>query len=389
MVSETKLVWFLLLERLILSHGANLSGLLSNSCWWADQHLLAVLHTAFLTCYNGLLNNCTPMKLDKRIKRGIQIAILSFTLVSTVLLVLTIDKRTLESLKSFKPEFFLLIVIVWFLYRFADGVGISLIARLLGHRISPMKGFEIVLVGLFLSAVTPFQVGAIPMQIYMLHEEGMDFGRATAVMMARSVIYYLVRIPFLPIIFMTLSVSSNFMIKFLLGILLIISFGSIVFYFLFVRRPDILLKLIPSKWPKVKSFLFTELSDFQEGIKVLLNAGDIPGTILVFLVYLISTILLAAIAPLTLYGMGFNPHPLKAASTLILMYSSLISTPTPGGVGVTETVAAALFSDLCPKYAIGIFVILLRLFTFYIGAILGGITFFRKSLTLEPLKRKE
>ncbi len=338
----------------------------------------------FLTCPDRLLNNCTSMKPDKRIKRGIQIAILSFTLVSIVLLVLTIDKRTFENLERFNPELFLLIVVIWFLYRFADGVGISLIARLLGHRISSIKGFEVVLVGLFLSAVTPFQVSGIPMQIYLLHEEGMDFGRATAVMMARGVIYYLIMIPLMPFIFVTLGISSNFIVKLLLGYLVLTGSTAVALYILFVRRPDVLLKLVPSRWQKVKSFLFTELRNLQEGIKVLLDARDISGTILVFLVYMISVLLLASIAPLTLYGMGFNPHPLKAASALILMYSSLLYTPTPGGVGIAETVATALYSNICPKYAIGVFVILLRLFTFYIGAILGGITFFRKSLYIVP-----
>ncbi len=329
------------------------------------------------------------MKMDRRIKRGIQIAIASFAVVSFGLLLFTIDKRTFEILEKFNPELFFLIVVVWFLYRFADGCGISAISRLLGHKISPVKGFEVVLVGLFLSAVTPFQLTGIPMQIYMLHEEGMDVGRATAVMMARGVIYYIVMIPLLPFIFVTLGISSNFVVKILLGYLLLTGSTAVVLYILFVRRPDILLKLVPSKWKKVKDFLFTELKNLREGIKVLLEAKDIFGTILAIGAYFISIILLASIAPLTLYGMGFDPQPLKSASALILMYSSLLYTPTPGGVGIAETVAAALFSSICPKYAIGIFVILLRVFTFYIGAILGGILFFRKSLTLEALKSKD
>ncbi len=328
------------------------------------------------------------MKIDRRLKRGIQIAILSFTLVSIGLIVFTIDRRTLEILEKFNPFLFIFIVFVWFAYRFADGVGISLLARLLGHKISPFKGFEVVLVGLFLSAVTPFQISGIPMQIYMLHEEGMDVGKATAVIMARGVAYYLVVIPILPFIFMKLSLSSNFIVKILLGYLAVTGTTIIILYVLFVRRPDILLKLVPSRWPKVRAFLFTELKNLQEGIRVLIEAKDAFRTILVVLSYVISILLLASIAPLTLYGLGFEPEPIKSASALILMYSSLLYTPTPGGVGIAETVAAVLFSGICPKYAIGIFVILIRVFTFYVGAILGGIVFFRKSLSLEALKDK-
>ncbi len=328
------------------------------------------------------------MKLDKRIKRGIQIAILSFTIVSVGLLLLTIDKRTIELLENFNPELFLFIVFVWFAYRFADGFGISVIARLLGHKISPIKGFEVVLVGLFLSAVTPFQISGIPMQIYMLHEEGMDVGKATAVIMARGVLYYLVVVPLLPFIFAILGISSNFVVKLLFGYLMVTGSIAIVLYILFVRRPDLLIRLVPSKWSKVRAFVFTELKNLQEGIRVLLDAKDVFRTVLAVLSYLVSILLLASIAPLTLYGMGFPPQPLKSAAALILMYSSLLYTPTPGGVGIAETVAAALFSTVCPTYAIGIFVILIRVFTFYIGAILGGIVFFRKSLTLEALKEK-
>jgi len=47
--------------------------------------------------------------------------------------------------------------------------------------------------------------------------------------------------------------------------------------------------------------------------------------------------------------------------------------PTPGASGVAEVGAAGLYAAVCPKAMLGVYVVLWRLFSFYGGALVGGI----------------
>ncbi len=59
---------------------------------------------------------------------------------------------------------------------------------------------------------------------------------------------------------------------------------------------------------------------------------------------------------------------------LPLVYA-IFTSPSPGGSGIGELGAAALFADLIPDKVIGLFVILWRFFSQYFSAIVGGILF--------------
>jgi uncharacterized membrane protein YbhN (UPF0104 family) len=57
----------------------------------------------------------------------------------------------------------------------------------------------------------------------------------------------------------------------------------------------------------------------------------------------------------------------------VLLYFLLLFVPTPGAAGIAETAAFALFSPICPKALLGIFIILLRFFYLYLAATIGGV----------------
>jgi uncharacterized protein (TIRG00374 family) len=59
---------------------------------------------------------------------------------------------------------------------------------------------------------------------------------------------------------------------------------------------------------------------------------------------------------------------------LPLVYA-IFTSPSPGGSGVGELGAAAIFQDLIAPSVIGLFVILWRFFSQYFSAILGGLIF--------------
>ena len=71
---------------------------------------------------------------------------------------------------------------------------------------------------------------------------------------------------------------------------------------------------------------------------------------------------------------------------LPLIYA-IFSSPTPGGSGVGELGAAAIFTGLLPENLLGVFIILWRFFSQYLGATIGGFLFI--SILLKDLKGKE
>ena len=70
---------------------------------------------------------------------------------------------------------------------------------------------------------------------------------------------------------------------------------------------------------------------------------------------------------------------------LPLIYA-VFSSPTPGGSGVGEVGAVAIFQGIIPTAILGLFVILWRFFSQYLGATIGGIVFL--TILLKDLREK-
>ncbi len=95
--------------------------------------------------------------------------------------------------------------------------------------------------------------------------------------------------------------------------------------------------------------------------------------------------------------LSFAPVLLKAFNVSIpltkiylmelpLVYA-IFTSPSPGGSGVGELGAAAVFRELIPTEALGLFVILWRFFSQYFSAIIGGFLF--TLYVLEDIKGKD
>jgi uncharacterized protein (TIRG00374 family) len=91
-------------------------------------------------------------------------------------------------------------------------------------------------------------------------------------------------------------------------------------------------------------------------------------------------------APVLLKAFGVKVSILKIYLLELPLVYAIFSSPSPGGSGVGELGAAAVFQDLIPPALIGLFVILWRFFSQYFSALVGGILF--TLIVLEDLKEK-
>lgn len=320
------------------------------------------------------------------IRRGVRVFVALAVITALVLIALTVNRETLEGLRRIKWYWLALTALLWFVATAADGARLAVLSRAGEHRIGPLRAAEVILVGYFMAAVTPFQFGGLPLQLYSMNRWGISPGKASAMLLARGILFYGMVFLAAPFIAYRLGVSSV-LVKILstyIGIIVGAGAALIIFGFAF---PRVLARLAEAAaepehagrgW-KFLGRMLGESTHFLDGLKLFFRGRN--------LVYLAGAAGLTVVFCLAHFGMsvailaGLNVLRLENAyrvvGTNVLLTSVLLFVPTPGAGGVAEAGAAGLFAMLCPKYMLGIFVVIWRLFSFYAGAITGGIVALR------------
>ncbi len=326
--------------------------------------------------------------MNNSIKNGIKIFILLTIGISIIILLLTVSHKTWEYLKKVKFIYFLITLIFLFVYYYLDGLRVKVLTKALGYNISVFTGIEIVVSGIFLAAVTPFQTGGFPVQAYYLKKNGISYGEGTLILFMRGVLAVIFHIVVLPFIFLSyIYFFENNIIKIVLKYVIIIYPLIFVLFIILFFLPDkmiALLNILERKLfsrngksknflKKITVFLEREIKYFKDGFKIYLKKRKLILSYALFLTF-ISYIFFFSIAILLLEGLGVKVmHPLMIANLQFLHNFLVYFMPTPGASGIAETLFAILFKDVCPKDILGIYAIIWRFFTFTIGAFIGGI----------------
>lgn len=332
--------------------------------------------------------------LEKKIRRGLKIFI-AFVIITMIALLVFADpepgkkfslriiQKITYAFKQMNPLFLLFAFISWFTYLALDAFRILLLAQgVTGKWISLRTCFEVILTGAFLAAVTPFQTGGLPVQLYLLKQDGISYGKGTLIILLRAIFFaimFLILFPFLfPILTQEYDVTS---IKILSRYSLIV-YPIIVLIIAFALiKPDIIkrfmykLTLIRGKRNKATKIvfkIFKELEEMKDGFWFFVKNRKTHSVISFFMTF-IAYIPFFFIAPLLLKGIGLDVSFIRIAFLQLVVVLFTFFSPTPGATGVSEGVFAIMFSGIIRKSLLGVFTILWRFFTFYISAIVGGI----------------
>lgn len=326
--------------------------------------------------------------MNNNIKNGIKIFIFITIVISVIILLLTVSNQTWEYLKKIKPVYFLITLIFLFVYYYLDGLRVKILTKALGYDISVFTGIEIVISGIFLAAITPFQTGGFPIQAYYLKKNGVSYGEGTLILFMRGVLAVIFHVVVLPFIFLSyIYFFENNIIKMVLKYVIIIYPLIFVMFIIFFFLPDKvigLLNILERKLfsrngkssnflKKITIFLEREIKYFKDGFKIYFKKRKLILSYALFLTF-ISYIFFFSIAILILNGLGVKVyHPLMIANLQFLHNFLVYFMPTPGASGIAETLFAILFKDVCPKDILGVYAIIWRFFTFTVGAFIGGI----------------
>ncbi len=323
-----------------------------------------------------------PM-LDFKVQKGLKIFIALVVLTLLTLLILTASRETIQALKKMNLLYLILALCFWGVYLVLDAFRISLLTQgVTGNWGSLKTGFEVLLTGAFLAAVTPFQTGGLPVQLYILKKrDNIPWGKGTLIILLRGVFFGIMMVTLLPFLLPIINRESNVTSIRLLTRYSLIVYSLFIGFVAFVLiKPSIIKRFIyrltmkrgkRGKATKWAFKIFKEVQEMRDGFwhfSVKKKWHSIASFFLTFFAYIPYYF----IAPLLLKSVGVEVSFFKAAFLQLVVALFCFFCPTPGATGVSEGGFALLFSGVVAKHLLGVFTILWRFFTFYIAAIIGG-----------------
>ncbi|HHY98436.1 MAG TPA: flippase-like domain-containing protein [Firmicutes bacterium] len=324
------------------------------------------------------------------IGKGTLAAILLSMAAALIILRLTAGPDFMPSLFRIRPAYLAIAGAIMILGWITDAIRIGLLVRALKGKLSFMQSLRISLIGAFVSAVTPFDTGGEPVQVYMLQQAGITIGESTAVIAVKTILSALARFV-LGSAFPVWLIMSKRTWDIPRGMNIAISIGLALYFIamflgvFFMVRPHTaigitrtilgnrLVKRVISD--KLAQTMITRISDeviaFRSALKKFMIEHR-PVLILVALLGFLGWIFLFLIPILILVGMGVSPPYAGAMGIISIFYLAAAYAPTPGASGAAEASFAILFGQIVPFHLLGVFVIIWRFVTYHLTLIVGG-----------------
>jgi uncharacterized protein (TIRG00374 family) len=301
--------------------------------------------------------------------KGLRIFLFMTFLSVTLVLVFTVGEDTKEDLKLISPLFVGFTILSTFFSFFFNIWRLRYIIKAMGKELSWSGSFYYTMGGAFLGGVTPLQVGGIPLQLYICRREGITIPEASAAIFTRgllSIFFLPFLIPF--VYYYRVYFTSGIMQGMVKYLSFLYSLVAVLLVFVLLRTEWLSGRFKGKFFKGVIEFKEVFRKEFIKRKRVFLKAYVITG---------LSLICYFLIAFFLLRGLGVNVNFFKATVLQIILTYALAFMPTPGASGFAEGSAYGLFKDIVPKSILGIYVVLWRFFTGYLGMIVGGIALSR------------
>jgi len=273
---------------------------------------------------------------------------------------------------------------------------IQVLCRGLGYTVPFGSLTTTQLLSLFAGSITPGQVGGEPVRIHRLSRTGLSLGDAVAVAVAERVLDLVV---FISLTLVALSLLQHLWgylaatVLYPVAVFLLIVLGLLLGLIALTRRPALAKRVMGGIATRVidrcsRSRRWLRFCPGAEGAEPLTERIDreteafIAGSsrfaragrravggalVLTFLEW----VLYFSVASALLVALGLPPSLLESILFQVILQMVAIIPLLPGSAGVAEFGAATLYSQFVPAYLLGIFVLLWRLFLYYLNIPLG------------------
>jgi len=328
----------------------------------------------------------------KKYKKWLIVSLVISVTSLTIIFMLSSTEEAVGIIFTLSPFIIILALLFNFLAWVFWTLRIMVLASSLGCKVSFRKAFRIVMVNLFVAAVTPSSIGGEAMRIYMLSQESaskgnMAVGDATALTIGERVIdfiYFGIALP-LMLVFLGLSVDLEELKFLLLGVAILLALGGF-FLFYVVTHPN----KFKNKFRKLDGLLRLFLKDEGKRNETLKKMEEeflyfSRSTLIIFKkkkIHFLATLILTAmmwsfgflIPSLLLLGFGLEPMwALSYMFQMIIVFITMIPI-SPGGSGLAEFSAYILYGQKIPGEYVGPLVLVWRILTFYMN-LFGGLIY--------------
>jgi len=351
------------------------------------------------------------VKKQKTIKIPIIISLALSISIIVVILYFTLDAQTITYLTTttIRYEFFLAAIAIEFVYWILWGLRIKILSNAIetSTKIGLWESTKIVFANLFLANITPSMAGGEPVRIYLLNKNGLSTGSATAVVLGERLIDAIFLVLCFPFAFLILR---NYIdigpLQTAISIAVAVFIIAIIIFFYVLLQPEKTKKFLTFIGKKLERFsknkkrtemtierIGTEVDNFHSSMLFFLR--DEKKTF--FIASLVTVLFWVTgwlVPPLLLMGLGLGPHLIESTASQVLLIIVVMMPTTPGSAGISEGGTAALYSLFVSSSLLGVFVLLFRFVTYYLGLIVGAIFQYRifksvVSFSLDVVKRHE
>lgn len=322
------------------------------------------------------------------IKHGLKIFILISLASLIVLILFTHGQESWLGLKELQPQYILLAILLIIMSWAFNSLKVKVLAWGVDTSVSFWNVFKANLGNLFLGAVTPFGIGGVPMQVYILYRGSVGFEEALVVSYVGN--YLTQAILFLACL--CVLIFHQGLIKFV-GLKILFSFVTFIYLAAFIIglmaifKPRetkrflgkiglMLEKRLQWKVFKSRAWLKTGLRGLDRvlyciGIYFRQAKGKL---ILAVLMAATSLCFHLSTASAILAGLGIDHNFADVLMIQVILQFILYFSPTFGGSGVAEFGAASLMAAyITPIAYLGVYVLLWRFFSYFLAVGLGGV----------------
>lgn len=253
------------------------------------------------------------------------------------------------------------------------------------------KSFQVIMLWEFASSVTPSVVGGSAVALFIVHKEGINIGRTTAIVMTTALLdelFYILAVPFIFVFIgsrQIFDMDANFALFntvfgsqgiFLIGYFFILLLTGIIIFGIFVNPRGLKMLLLAI-------FKIPFLRKYREGVRqtgddIISTSVEMKNKSFAFwMKAYFSTVFswTARFGVVNCLIMAFSSghdHLLIFARQLVMWVILLIS-PTPGGSGVAEFVFSDFLGQFIPAGISPALALLWRIISYYPYLIVGAI----------------
>lgn len=305
-------------------------------------------------------------------------------------------KETVGFLLEIDPLYFVGAVVLVFLFLGFYGLAVRILLKLIGKKLSLLKGFVYGCTDFYFSAITPSAAGGQPFVGYYMLKDGIPVAQASVAILMHTVFYKIVLIAYglvafvvaPEIVFRTSPVlTAGFFLGFtvtavILGLCLLCIFSKSVVYKAVDRLIHVgsrlhLVKNVEEKERK----LLTAIEDYKHSASLMKKSKGTALKVLVTVFLQRSSVF--AISYLAYKSFGLTGHGLfEIIICQVILSLAVDCLPTPGGVGASELAFVVIYTTIYTEDYMAPALLFTRGISYYFCVALTGLVVFINHIRL-------